>query len=756
MVTPSLPDKVLQETAEAFLAHGSQQAAADALGLSRQTFQSRLYAAKAKGLLRPHDNTQPLVLKKRLVALERLLNSEREERLNEATIRKYILDLSENVTQLVTPPWVTTPHLGTGSPGVPTLMISDLHHGEVVNPAQINGVNKFNIAISHARLHKMVDTTIHLLKIISPDLNYPGIVVPLGGDMISGNIHDELATTNEFNTMPTVLDLFGILAEVITQLADTFGSVFLPCVTGNHGRDTMKIWNKDRHATSFDWLIYNFLAKHFENDPRITFFIPDGPDAYYRVYNHRYLLSHGDQFRGGDGMIGALGPIIRGDHRKRSRNAQINMEYDTLLIGHWHQYIHLTRLIVNGCFPAGTKVMTNAGFLPIEEVVVGDSVMSRDGTQQLVTNVFTKNADRLVGIKVHGLPDVVRSTPNHLVWAVKRASHLMDVPLSRRHLIGAKYGPAQWVPMDFLSPGDYVHVPFPVGEEYHSPIDAESAWAYGLYLAEGSTLLNGGSSKNHNRVCLTMHEREIAILERFAKWFDGKYSTQSRVYIRTKKNGGKTSEFVVSPGRDTCQWFRDTFGHRAIGKKLPTGALFWPDDLKAALLRGWIDGDGHRAKQDDCRDTVSATTISPELAWGMFHISPAAGTWPSLSKLAKGGPRKNDSFILHQNVGQHVIEINGEIFYQIAERFETLGRFDVFDLEVSGEHTYCVGGIGVHNSIKGLDEYAYNNNFPFEPPQQALWLTHPVHGITFRMPVKVGEFSSKVPKTAWVSIPEKG
>ena len=47
-------------------------------------------------------------------------------------------------------------------------------------------------------------------------------------------------------------------------------------------------------------------------------------------------------------MIGALGPIIRGDHKKRSRNGQIDMAYDTLLMGHWHQYMHLSRLIVNG------------------------------------------------------------------------------------------------------------------------------------------------------------------------------------------------------------------------------------------------------------------------------------------------------------------------------------------------------------------------------------------------------------------------
>lgn len=46
-------------------------------------------------------------------------------------------------------------------------------------------------------------------------------------------------------------------------------------------------------------------------------------------------------------MIGALGPILRGDHKKRSRNSQIGMEYDTLLMGHWHQDIFLRRLVVN-------------------------------------------------------------------------------------------------------------------------------------------------------------------------------------------------------------------------------------------------------------------------------------------------------------------------------------------------------------------------------------------------------------------------
>jgi len=119
-------------------------------------------------------------------------------------------------------------------------------------------------------------------------------------------------------------------------------------VTGNHGRNTKKPRAKGRNYSNFDWLLYQFLAKHFEQDRRVQFLIPDGTDAHWTVFGHRYCMTHGDQFRGGDGMIGALGPIIRGDHKKRSRNGQIDMGYDTLLMGHWHQLIQLQRVIVNG------------------------------------------------------------------------------------------------------------------------------------------------------------------------------------------------------------------------------------------------------------------------------------------------------------------------------------------------------------------------------------------------------------------------
>lgn len=319
--------------------------------LSAATVKDQLRTAARYGI-KPSANVgaidDPVHLQHRIKMLEKELAAAQAERLNESVIRRHIVGLADEAAKADPPAWTKTAPKPAGSPGVPVLFVSDLHWGERVFPNQIGGVNEYDLKIAHARMDRLAEGATRLLGILSPGMDYPGIVVPLGGDMISGNIHDELTATNQLNTMPTILDLFGKLAAFLKHMADTFGAVFVPCVSGNHGRDTVKIWHKDRNHTSFDWLLYCFLAKHFETDKRITFYIPDGSDAYFKVFNTRFLLTHGDQFRGGDGMIGALGPIIRGDHKKRSRNAQIDMAYDVLMLGHWHSYIHLTRLIVNG------------------------------------------------------------------------------------------------------------------------------------------------------------------------------------------------------------------------------------------------------------------------------------------------------------------------------------------------------------------------------------------------------------------------
>jgi hypothetical protein len=352
---------------------GNRAAAARAIGVSPSTFKHRVDNAladvKAGNPKRAELTLSPEHMLDRIYELEQALKSRNGSQINEEYIKRKIIGLTESLETARAPQWVVAAAKGKGLPGVPTLFCSDWHWGETVFKTQLNGVNEFNMAIARGRARRLIETCINLLRNYTVNPKYPGIICVLGGDMLTGDIHEELTETNDAPTAVALLDIYEVLVWCITTLADAFGNVFLPCVAGNHGRFTKKPRSKNRAFTNYDWLLYQFLAKHFEGDKRVQFMIPDGPDARYLVYGHRYLLTHGDQFRGGDGQIGALGPITRGNKRKQTRNAQIDMGYDTMLLGHWHQWIPMLDQIVNGSLKGYDEYANTNNFgyqLPIQ------------------------------------------------------------------------------------------------------------------------------------------------------------------------------------------------------------------------------------------------------------------------------------------------------------------------------------------------------------------------------------------------------
>lgn len=324
------------------------QLASEVLSVPRKTLSGYLNAAGLGNKAEPKElNAQgEKVLLKRLKELERELLKEKEARLSEDIVRGEIIKLA--AFDPTPPAWTIKQASGRKSPGVPQLLLSDWHYGEVVDPQQVNGVNKFNLKIADARAHQIIERTILLLTKYMTPATYPGIVVDLGGDMVSGDIHEELSATNDAEIMPTVMHIVETLIWCIKALADAFGVVLVNCVTGNHGRNTKKIRAKGRNHTSFDWLIYAILAKHFENDKRIKFNIATGSDLLFKVYDHGYCLTHGDQFYGGDGIIGHLGPVTRGRQKKLSRDVAVGHVWDTMIHGHYHCYRPGDTIIGNG------------------------------------------------------------------------------------------------------------------------------------------------------------------------------------------------------------------------------------------------------------------------------------------------------------------------------------------------------------------------------------------------------------------------
>jgi transposase-like protein len=330
---------------------GNISHAAKAIGMNRSSFDGRYRAALAAG---------PALFEKQSDPLVRARSEVKELRSKLAEIDKHNLSaekIREKVYGLAAvspepPTWTISLKEGKGHAAIPFAFWSDWHYGERVSKAETGGVNEYNAAIGKARVRRLVENTIRLARgfAFREGSSKPeGIVVALGGDMISGDIHEELAETNELTPLQCVNDLLDMLIWAIDQLKAEFGKVFVPCVIGNHGRTTKKMRAKEAVYLSYEWNLYTMLERHYAKDRSVSVYVPGETDAFFRVAGQRFLLTHGNALgvKGGDGIIGALGPIARGAIKLRSSEYKIGREFDYLIMGHWHQEIWLPRVIVN-------------------------------------------------------------------------------------------------------------------------------------------------------------------------------------------------------------------------------------------------------------------------------------------------------------------------------------------------------------------------------------------------------------------------
>lgn len=241
--------------------------------------------------------------------------------------------------RVVPPTWLTPKKPSKAHAAIPTLLLTDIHWDEVVDAEQVGGYNKYNRGIASRRVRGAFEGAIQVTRDYVKGLSYEGFSLMLGGDMISGIIHEELRETNEDTVMGSILSILDPLEAGIALLLSEFKKVHVTAVVGNHGRNSKKPKAKNRARDSFDWLIYKLIHRHMGQRPGLTFNIGESADALDTIYQTRYLLTHGDQFQGGSGISGAASPLMLGAHRKTRRQAAIGQPYDVMVMGHWHQTI---------------------------------------------------------------------------------------------------------------------------------------------------------------------------------------------------------------------------------------------------------------------------------------------------------------------------------------------------------------------------------------------------------------------------------
>jgi predicted phosphodiesterase len=227
---------------------------------------------------------------------------------------------------------------------------SDVHMGEVVTLDETHGLNEYNPDIARRRMAQLFTAACEIGPRWMVGTRCIGALLTMGGDLISGDIHEELSQTNALTSHESVKAVVQVYDEGIRRLLEAFGRVHVAAVPGNHGRTTIKPPHKRLGALSYDILAADMLRDRWADDKRVTWQIANAADVEVEAIGRRILVTHGDKMGtgGGQGFAGPMLPIVRGTAKIAQQASASGRAADVLLTGHYHTSGNPPGVLANG------------------------------------------------------------------------------------------------------------------------------------------------------------------------------------------------------------------------------------------------------------------------------------------------------------------------------------------------------------------------------------------------------------------------
>jgi DNA-cytosine methyltransferase len=334
------------------------------------------------------------------------------------------------------------------------------------------------------------------------------------------------------------------------------------------------------------------------------------------------------------------------------------------------------------CFARGTLILTKGGFISIESVHVGDIVLTHRGLWKKVTNIMRRRGK---GRQVEG-QGILKTTTSDEHPYYARTSRRKWISKTRNYK--REFSEPEWIAAEDIK-GKYACSVLPEQTELEG--DEDFWWIVGRYIADGWIVNrrdrgDGGSAKVI--ICGGKHEAD-ALEERIRRKFHC-----------TKAPERTVVKFHIS-NREFAR-FLEPIGKGAGNKQIPPQWLGARREIAAAILDGYLSGDGSKNRQGS-----SATTVSPALALGVAMLSQnARGIKPTIAfnlvpptKEIEGRtvnqqpfyiiqiPNRNRSAFVEGRYGWGLVRVS----------LPTEEEIDLFNLEVEDDNSYVANGAVVHN-----------------------------------------------------------
>lgn len=330
------------------------------------------------------------------------------------------------------------------------------------------------------------------------------------------------------------------------------------------------------------------------------------------------------------------------------------------------------------CFTKGTMVLTEKGYVAIEDIKPGDKVVTHLGNLKRVMKVGKMKADNIVEVQMASRP-AIKMTADHKFWAAEKIHHSHD-----NHLVIDSCGFRE---ISEIGKGGYVaqnrkyNIPMPKIPKMYSADEMDSIEIAGWYLGDGYIRDQKDSKKK--AVCLCLNDTKLA---KFVERFSGKVN-----FCLSKE---RTATKVIIYNTEFARWCEDNFGRLSAKKTIPAWLIGANQKIKDAFIAGYLTTDGYIDHRQN--DMLRFATVSKSLAYGVADILGRACV--SVTK------RKPTTVIEGRTVNQmDSWSVNAS---KNANRFHEYGQWDfvgvhkivpcgsdtVYQIMVDGDHSYISNG----------------------------------------------------------------
>jgi site-specific DNA-cytosine methylase len=354
-------------------------------------------------------------------------------------------------------------------------------------------------------------------------------------------------------------------------------------------------------------------------------------------------------------------------------------------------------ILVGGtpCFTAGHVVLTESGYIPIEDVRPGDLVMTHRGRMKKVVRVGQKRAK--VGIlRASGLPDCLSVTPEHPLLSVEFSSQ--NTRRDGKYARIYHWGNLLWTPASEM-PGKQWCSLLEYSPDQHLPLSTkfnseEAMYVAGLYLGDGH--IRGWKNKKKLALVLSLNQSKM----------DKVRSVLGDVGTITHE---RTSVRLTICDTVLCEWLKAQFGKYSHLKRLPAWVL--GHSGRSQLLQGYLDTDGGKTEKG-----IRISTTSRSLAYGSADLLNAEGyvasvsfvKTPDLCVIEGREVNQRDYYQVRGNFREHSTKsrVRHGYLLRTVKSYTPAGEDVVYNIEVEEDNSYIVNGAVVHNcqafSIAGL------------------------------------------------------